>query len=269
MPHGDTRFVRYLLLCQPQFLTGFNQYVLFLPFNLIRHKYPPSSYFAEYLIQRVILGQRSQCVFPIGISGSIAINGGNIIAKGGEVGALTGFNSAIHGIVTINNGTVTATGGDNHYGGGDGIGGSVTINGGTVTAIGGDSAYEPGSSFNGLTGLPNSYIYWTNTAPIDPGGGGEVFSNGAGVPFVNSASYMFVRIESFADDYTDENGDADLGGDADVPGLPDAGFLSSSNDEANAVKSISFVLALAVIVVSGRIAYFAHRHKTEKRKKNS
>ena len=72
--------------------------------------------------------------------GRITINGGTIIATGGQYGAgIGGGNEGKNDRITINGGTVTATGSDGAagIGGGDyGDGGTVVITGGNVTAIG-------------------------------------------------------------------------------------------------------------------------------------
>ncbi|MCL2038331.1 hypothetical protein FWG86_00250 [Candidatus Saccharibacteria bacterium] len=188
------------------------------------------------------------------IGGDITINGGNITVTGGAVGMLAGPNSAIHGKVVINNGVVKATGDPDHYSGGDGVGGTVVINGGTVIAIGGDSEYEPGSALNGLIGLPESYIYWVNTDPVDPGGEGTVYSGGVGVPFVNSASYRFVKIEWYEaggeeeeEGEDGEDGDDEEGeGGEKAPGAPGAGVNSGGLTYA---RQGAMVLAVAFVIV--------------------
>lgn len=86
--------------------------------------------------------------------GNIIIDGGTIIAKGGDYSAgigsgVSGYgDDAYCGNITINGGTVTATGGD--FGAGIGSGKSascddITISGGTVTATGGKAAAGIGS----------------------------------------------------------------------------------------------------------------------------
>ena len=85
--------------------------------------------------------------------GNIIIDGGTIIAKGGDYSAGIGSGSdASCGNITISGGTVTAEGGDLGAGigsGGSGYGdascGNITISGGTVTATGGDFGAGIGS----------------------------------------------------------------------------------------------------------------------------
>lgn len=67
----------------------------------------------------------------------IEINGGTIVAQGGQSGAGIGGGSITAGEVTINGGNVTATGGEQGFGIGSGKfarGSDVRINGGNVTA---------------------------------------------------------------------------------------------------------------------------------------
>ena len=108
-------------------------------------------------------------------AGTLTINGGNIIAKGGVYqnnragGAGIGGGCAVStytggsgGTITINGGTVTATGAISAagIGGGsqnsatydDGSCGNITINGGTVTATGGDMGVGIGCGSNGNGG---------------------------------------------------------------------------------------------------------------------
>jgi hypothetical protein len=94
--------------------------------------------------------------------GNINIQGGTIIATGGEFHAGIGGgdteenDDAIRcGDITISGGTVTATGGENAAGIGSGNQGScgdITISGGTVTAIGGENAAGIGSGSSGTCG---------------------------------------------------------------------------------------------------------------------
>ena len=76
-----------------------------------------------------------------GTCGTVTVNGGTVIATGGQSGAgIGGGRGGSGGVVTINGGTVTATGGADGAGIGGGQyawGGVVTVNGGVVTATSG------------------------------------------------------------------------------------------------------------------------------------
>lgn len=93
--------------------------------------------------------------------GEIVINGGTILAKGGEDGAGIGSGAAgERGNVTINGGTILAKGNGFGAGIGGGYNGSfdnVTINGGTVTAIGGKRGAGIGTGIYGHGGYINIY----------------------------------------------------------------------------------------------------------------
>ncbi len=110
-------------------------------------------------------------------AGTVTINGGTVIANGGEYSAgIGGGNSGNGGTVTINGGTVEAAGGE--YGAGigsgdGGNGGTVTINGGTVTAIGvGGGAGIGSGSGNGSNGGTVTINGGTVTAIGEDGGAG-------------------------------------------------------------------------------------------------
>ena len=83
-------------------------------------------------------------------AGNIVINGGTIIANGGEwaAGIGSGYKKTC-GTITINGGTITATGGKNAAGIGSGANGSscgnITINRGTIKANGGQYGAGIGS----------------------------------------------------------------------------------------------------------------------------
>ena len=85
--------------------------------------------------------------------GNIAIEGGNITAKGGEycAGIGSGYENSSCGNITITGGTVTATGGSEGAGIGSGDDnsscGNITITGGTVTATGGSLGAGIGSGY--------------------------------------------------------------------------------------------------------------------------
>ena len=88
-------------------------------------------------------------------AGNIVINGGTIIANGGDdaAGIGSGAYESSCGDITINGGTVTATGGGDGAGIGSGaydsLCGDITINGGTVTATGGGDGAGIGSGAYG------------------------------------------------------------------------------------------------------------------------
>ena len=88
-------------------------------------------------------------------AGDITINGGNVIATGGNNGAGigSGYWYAKGGKITINGGVVTATGGIEAAGIGagsqGGSGGMILINGGVVNATGGADKYGSGAGIGG------------------------------------------------------------------------------------------------------------------------
>ena len=89
-------------------------------------------------------------------AGNIVINGGTIIATGGENAAGIG-SGMLHecGDITINGGTITANGGEDAAGiggGYDGSCGNITINGGTITANGGHNSAGIGSGTESTCG---------------------------------------------------------------------------------------------------------------------
>ena len=100
--------------------------------------------------------------YPSDSVGAITINGGTVVAGGGDVpggSAGAGIGSGISGsggAININGGTVTATGGYNAAGIGGGTSSTpsfaVTITGGTVTATGGGRAVGIGGSVTSSTG---------------------------------------------------------------------------------------------------------------------
>lgn len=93
-------------------------------------------------------GIGSICSAPSGdLCEGIIINGGMVTAKGGTAG-IGSSGGADVGFITINGGTVIATGGEDSPGIGAGpyaACGPITINGGTVTATGGGDAAGIGS----------------------------------------------------------------------------------------------------------------------------
>lgn len=110
-------------------------------------------------------------------SGSITINGGNIIANGGDRrgcgGAGIGGGYCAGGNVTINGGIITATGCNGGAGIGGGYAGTNTtteINGGIITATGGNSY--------GGTGIGGGY----------GGGGGNITINGGKIEAIGKYS---------------------------------------------------------------------------------
>lgn len=95
--------------------------------------------------------------YSFGKGGEITINGGTVIAKGGDSAAgIGGGDDENGGTVVINGGTVNATGGDcaaGIGGGYEGRGGTIVINGGAVTATGGSLAAGIGGGYNGNGGF--------------------------------------------------------------------------------------------------------------------
>ena len=93
--------------------------------------------------------------------GNIIINGGTIIATGGNYGTNLGGGAGIGssydhscGTITINGGNVTATGGYDSAGIGKYTStscGAITINGGTVTAVSGSNKNAPSISGSSIT----------------------------------------------------------------------------------------------------------------------
>lgn len=124
-------------------------------------------------------------------SGTITINGGTIIAVGGNdsagigsAGSTAGTYVGGHtcGDITINGGTVTATGGNSSYpaagigGGGKNPGGNITITGGTVTATGGNyDGYGGAGIGSGYGYKMTDFSYGTITIT-----GGTVTATGGG-----------------------------------------------------------------------------------------
>lgn len=124
-------------------------------------------------------------------SGTITINGGTIIAVGGNnsagigsAGSTAGDYVGGHtcGDITINGGTVTATGGNSSYpaagigGGGKNPGGNITITGGTVTATGGNyDGYGGAGIGSGYGYKMTDFSYGTITIT-----GGTVTATGGG-----------------------------------------------------------------------------------------
>lgn len=124
-------------------------------------------------------------------SGTITINGGTIIAVGGNnsagigsAGSTAGTYVGGHtcGDITINGGTVTATGGNSSYpaagigGGGKNPGGNITITGGTVTATGGNYEGYGGAGIGSGYGYKmTDFSYGTITIT-----GGTVTATGGG-----------------------------------------------------------------------------------------
>ena len=121
--------------------------------------------------------------------GKVTINGGTVIAKGGQ--NAPGIDNGSP--VTINGGTVTAMGGEGEVdsqgranggagiGGGDGHdGGEVTVNGGTVTAFGSCGGAGIGGGFDGAGGTVSINGGTVSADGNDGGaagiGGGRIFN---------------------------------------------------------------------------------------------
>ncbi len=110
---------------------------------------------------------------PNATAGTITIEGGKILAEGGNTGA--GIGAAGSGKVTaikINGGTVIAKGGDGIAdstegtpGIGSATGGQITINGGKVVAVGGDD-YNSADHASGIAGNSLTALNGGNTVII-------------------------------------------------------------------------------------------------------
>ena len=89
--------------------------------------------------------------------GNIVIEGGTIIATGGDNAAgIGGGDIASCGDISINGGNITATGGENGAGIGSGFWnscGEISITGGTIIATGGSNAAAIGCGYGGTCGI--------------------------------------------------------------------------------------------------------------------
>ena len=144
--------------------------------------------------------------------GEIVINGGTILAKGGEDAAGIGSGSAgERGNVTINGGTILAEGNGYGAGIGGGYNGSfdnVTINGGTVTAIGGKRGAGIGTGIYGHGGYIN--IHGGTVTATGKGGSAGIGSGyDAGCADIN---VLGGQVTAIGKKYYDEDADEEIQG---------------------------------------------------------
>ncbi len=148
-----------------------------------------------------------------GLGSNITINGGIVTARGGRNAAgIGGGNCNVGSDITINGGIVTARGGRNAAGIGGGncnVGSDITINGGIVTALGGNAAAGiGGGKERGATNITiNGGKIMAKGGDEDAGYSvGDAIGDGAGAPpslKIHASSNLVVKAGTTANPETE------------------------------------------------------------------